>query len=106
MIDWTRVTELQNEFGKSDFDEIVEIFLEEVEQLIKKLGNDADRSNLRNDLHFLKGSALNLGFSNLAILCQAGETEASQGQADSVDLSAIIQSYNKSKKVFQDGLVS
>ena len=37
MIDWTRVSELRDEVGAEDFDEVVELFLEEVDEAIKIL---------------------------------------------------------------------
>ncbi|WP_442970022.1 hypothetical protein [Roseovarius sp. ZX-A-9] len=37
MIDWSRVAELRSEIGAEDFDEVVELFLEEVEAEISVL---------------------------------------------------------------------
>ena len=34
MIDWARVSELRDEVGEGDFDEVVELFLEEVDEAI------------------------------------------------------------------------
>ena len=42
------------------------------------------------DLHFIKSSALNLGFSNLSALCQAGERQAASGEAGGVDLAPVF----------------
>ena len=39
MIDWPRVTELREEVGAEDFEEVVEIFLEEVEERIETYGS-------------------------------------------------------------------
>jgi HPt (histidine-containing phosphotransfer) domain-containing protein len=55
-------------------------------------------------LHFLKGSALNLGFSLLAQLCQDGEKVASAGNGAQVDLINVATAYELSKTAFQDGL--
>ena len=41
-----------------------------------KLSADADRQDLESTVHFLKGSALNLGFSHFSTLCQENETAA------------------------------
>lgn len=57
-------------------------------------------SDLEAHLHFLKGSALNLGFAQFADLCQAGETAAAQGRSESVDLGAIITVYDSARAVF------
>ena len=103
MIDWNRISELQADIGADEFDEIVCLFLEEVETEIDDLRSGAARDNLEAQLHFLKGSALNLGFSDFAGLCQSGETAAAQGCADQVDLNAIVASYEQSRVVFAAG---
>lgn len=99
MIDWPRVKELRDEVGAEDFDEVVEIFLEEVEGVIEKL-RGGDRSKLEQDLHFLKGSAMNLGFDDFSSLCQVGERESALGNATTVDLDEIIGKYEVSKTTF------
>jgi HPt (histidine-containing phosphotransfer) domain-containing protein len=58
---------------------------------------------LESLLHFLKGSALNLGFSDLALLCQTGERLAAQGDI-STDLNQIRAVYAASKMAFTAGL--
>ncbi len=68
MIDWTRVSELRDEIGAEDFGEIVEIFLEEVEEEISALRDGVENEALEAKLHFLKGSALNLGFADFATI--------------------------------------
>ncbi|WP_264211807.1 Hpt domain-containing protein [Leisingera thetidis] len=103
MIDWPRVTELREEVGAEDFGEVVEIFLEEVEEVIGKL-HDGDRSQLEQDLHFLKGSALNLGFEDFSALCLDGERKSAQGQAQGVDVASIIAKFQDSKSAFLAGL--
>jgi len=50
MIDWAE-----------DFDEVVELFLEEVDEAIVALRDLTDLSELEPQCHFLKGSALNIG---------------------------------------------
>lgn len=104
MINWDRVNELREEIGAEDFAEVVDLFLEEVEQVIEKLRDAPDVNTLGEDLHFLKGSALNLGFRSFSGLCQAGETASSEGAAGSVDLPEILMNYETSKKAFQAGL--
>jgi len=99
MIDWPRVKELREEVGAEDFDEVVELFLEEVEEVIGKL-RGGDRGQLEQDLHFLKGSALNLGFEDFSRLCMDGERQSASGAQDGVDLSEIIQSFESSKAGF------
>ncbi|ATG37399.1 MULTISPECIES: Hpt domain-containing protein [Phaeobacter] len=99
MIDWSRAKELHEEVGPEDFSEVVEIFLEEVEGVIEKL-RSPDLATLEQDLHFLKGSALNLGFRQFSRLCQEGERRSAQGESKEVDTAAIIASYENSKEEF------
>ena len=100
MIDWSRVEELREEIGAEDFDEVVEIFLEEVEEVIEVISGPVPQDKIEEHLHFLKGSALNLGFADFSELCQAGETAAAQGDYDGIDLSAVVANYKKSKAEF------
>jgi HPt (histidine-containing phosphotransfer) domain-containing protein len=100
MIDWAQVNTLRDDVGKDDFSEIVEIFIEEVEEVINRLRNTSSLDTLGDDLHFLKGSALNLGFSVFSDHCQKGETAAAAGKAAQVDVSAILSSYDTSKTLF------
>jgi len=100
MIHWSRISELREEVGAEDFEEIIEIFLEEVEEVIERLKQGADVQSLEQDLHFLKGSALNLGFEGFSKLCQDGETQSAQGNAANVDLHTILANYEDSKGQF------
>ena len=104
MIDWDRVNELRDEIGAEDFAEVVEIFLEEVEEEITKLRSVTDKSTLESPLHFLKGSALNLGFEAFSQLCQAGETAAATGAGDTVDIAQVLKCYDASKANFLSAL--
>lgn len=71
MIDWLRMSELREEIGQDGFDEVVDVFLEEAEEVVDRLLKAQVPTH--EDLHFLKGSALNLGFVSVAQLCQEGE---------------------------------
>lgn len=71
MIDWERVAELQEEVGAEDFQDVVALFCEEVEDALARLGSDHQKD--AETLHFLKGSALNLGFETMAALCRQAE---------------------------------
>lgn len=101
MIEWSRVKELRDEVGAEDFDEVVDLFLEEVEEVIERLRGTAQPDQLEGDLHFLKGSALNLGFQDFSKLCQIGESRSARGEAPLVDVGEIISSFETSKTVFQ-----
>lgn len=104
MIDWNRVTELREEIGAEDFGEVVEIFLEEVEAEISQLKDLVPQDALEAKLHFLKGSALNLGFTDFASMCQTGEICAAQKAFDQIDLPDILATYDRSKSVFLSSL--
>ena len=104
MIQWARVMELREEIGAEDFDEVVDLFLEEVEEVINRLRLNADLAQLEQDLHFLKGSALSFGFSSFSNLCQIGEQKSAQGAANTVDLKGIIAEFDQSKTQFVTNL--
>ena len=104
MITWSRVDELADEIGADDFAEVVALFLDEVEGELDRLYDLTDANALERTLHFLKGSALNLGFGEFSSMCLEGEQKSAQGEAGSVDLSAIIANFQASKSAFLTGL--
>ncbi|SDD65350.1 Hpt domain-containing protein [Ruegeria marina] len=104
MINWPRVAQLKDEVGTEDFGEVVQLFLEEVDEVIDRLRNNSDPASLAGDLHFLKGSALSLGFESFSAMCQDGERMAAAGQASEVDLGAIIRNFEQSRDTFQADL--
>lgn len=71
MIDWERVAELREEVGAEAFGEVVALFLEETDAVIATLARSTDDEEIRASLHFVKGSALNLGFAKVAELCRS-----------------------------------
>lgn len=103
MIDWARVRELKEEIGEEDFAEVAEMFIAEVEEVIDRLRATPDPTQFEEDLHFIKSSALNLGFAHLSTLCQDGEHKAASGNAESVDLAPVFASYAASKAAFVSG---
>jgi len=106
MIDWAQVRTLRGEVGEEAFDEVVELFLEEVEEVVTRLRNSPNTASFEEDLHFLKGSAMNLGFVDFAALCQEGEATAAAGRADELDLAPILDSFDASKAVFTQQLTT
>ncbi|WP_172327722.1 Hpt domain-containing protein [Mangrovicoccus sp. HB161399] len=98
MLDWTRIEELRDEVGADAFAEVVELFLEEVGGVLDRL--DPGSATLEEDLHFLKGAALNLGFAKLAGLCREGEL-AARAKAPP-DLWALRACYAQSHADFFD----
>ncbi len=73
MINWDRVKELRREIGTEAFEEVIELFLDEVETGLAELRDDMSAVERAALLHFLKGSALNLGFAVFAELCETAE---------------------------------
>ncbi len=100
MIDWQRVDVLQSEVGEDGFLEVVELFLEETDDVIARLSEVPYRGRLSADLHFLKGSALNLGFTELADICAECERHVNSGEVGKIDLATLSQIYQKSKAEF------
>lgn len=100
MINWAQVNELRDEVGAEDFEEVVALFLEEVQEIIDELRGAPNSGELESKMHFLKGSALNLGFKDFSDLCAAGEKAAADGRADEVDVSGVLTCYDTSRGVF------
>lgn len=104
MIHWPRVNQLRNEVGADEFDEVVQIFMDEVQEVISKLREDTSRTEIEQNLHFLKGSALSLGFDRFSKLCQDGERKAAAGEGSDVNLAEIYSEFDQSRSVFEAGL--
>ena len=101
MIDWTRVAQLRDEIGAEDFDEVAELFLMEVEDTLARLDGASDNpAQMQEYLHFLKGSALNLGFKMVSDLCSQGETDASNRDM-SIDVDQLKSLYSDSRALFE-----
>ena len=104
MIDWQRVTTLRDEIGAEDFEEGVPMFLEEVEAVTDELRTQPDISTLEEHMHFLKGSAVSLGFAAFSDMCHDGEAMAAAGNGAQIDVPAILDCYTASKDAFLTGL--
>lgn len=100
MIDWQRVSALREEVGAEDFDEVVELFLKEVDGEMEGLHSAQNQGQLGEKLHFLKGSALSLGFRQFSSLCKKGEAALSGESGTEVDLSELVTCYRQSREEF------
>ena len=98
LIDWDRVTELREEVGAEDFADIAVMFLEEVGEVIARLASAPEAGRMEADMHFLKGSAANLGFAAMAALCSAAEQAAAAGRP--VDPGPVIACHADSRAAF------
>lgn len=99
MIDWNRVIELREEVGPTEFEPVLELFVDEVEEIVMRLSTD-DAGKLERDLHFLKGSAWNLGFAVFGALCQASEVKVLHGALSDVSIDDLVKCYSTSKQAF------
>jgi HPt (histidine-containing phosphotransfer) domain-containing protein len=104
MIDWKRVEELRAEIGTNGFAEVADMFLEEADQAVRKLSGGLPGDEVEAQLHFLKGSALNLGLADLALICQDGERKAAAGYGALVDLGQVARVYHASRAGLLHGL--
>jgi HPt (histidine-containing phosphotransfer) domain-containing protein len=96
MLNETRIKELKTEVGEDDFIEVVELFCEEVEDILNTLPATA-RVSLPEKLHFLKGSALNIGLDVVGDLCRAEELRLGSDPDAMPDIEAIRKAYVASK---------
>jgi HPt (histidine-containing phosphotransfer) domain-containing protein len=104
MIDWKRVAELKEEIGADGFAEVTDMFLGEAEGAVRALVAGLAPDDVEGQLHFLKGSALNLGFSDLAAICQEGERKAAAGQGAAVDTAQLAAIWRASHASLLGGL--
>lgn len=104
MIDWKRVEELREEIGADGFVEVADMFLEEAEGAVRALVSGLPADEVEGQLHFLKGSALNLGLSDLAAICHEGERKAAAGQGNAVDAAQVAAIYRASRARLLGGL--
>ncbi len=96
MIDRNRIAELRDEVGEEDFRDVLGIFFEEVGETLDALHAGHGEDTLRN-LHFLKGSALNIGMIEVSRLCGEGESILREAPSATIDVNAIKSAYETAK---------
>lgn len=106
MIDWKRVDELRMEIGTDGFVEVADMFLEEADQAVRLLLSGLPSGEIEGQLHCLKGSALNLGLTDLASICQDGERKAAAGYGALVDTGQVAAVYRASRGILLAGLAN
>jgi HPt (histidine-containing phosphotransfer) domain-containing protein len=97
MIDTERLAELREEVGAEDLAEVVALFCEEVEETLDRIRRHPS-GNLGEDLHFLKGSALNIGMSEVGQLCLAAEKSWRSDTSNPPDLAPIMHAFRKARQ--------
>ncbi len=70
MIDWERIEDLRREVGQKDFADVVGLFFEEIDCSLPEVFELTEPDEIRDLLYFIRDSALNLGFFELARLCE------------------------------------
>jgi len=101
MIDWDRVAELRDEIGAEDLATVIEMFLEEVAEKLQEVVGGSSKASLSEDMHFLRSSALNIGFVELAKMCATVEDKADTGHLNA-DITAISACYDASAKELRE----
>lgn len=96
MLDTARITELKAEIGEDDFAEVVALFCEEVEDVLAAL-DDTPSPALGGQLHFLKGSAQNIGLTAVVELCLAEEARLRADPVSRPDTGALRAAYSAGK---------
>ncbi len=105
MIDWKQARQLQEDVGKEEMAEVVELFLLEVDEAVEALQKDyagmssTDRSAA---FHFLKGCASNLGFKAFGDECAQCEEITKAGDEPDCQVSDIVVIYENSKQQFSE----
>ena len=97
-MDFARLNELRDEVGEDALDEVLEMFLEETDDIAARLAAGIPSSEMCAAMHFMKGAALNIGFDELAGLCQTAETQAGRNPDAEIDIAAILSCYAASKE--------
>ena len=87
MIDWIRIDELRDEVGQEALEN-----LQRADTVI----------TLLDQLHFLQGSALNLGFSNFAAICRNEENSLQKDPSHKVEIDKIYGAFSSSKQQFYE----
>ena len=96
MINRARIQELKEEVGEDDLIEVIELFCEEVEEVLKAL-DSTTQGEMPGQLHFLKGSAMNIGLDAVSELCKAEELRLRTDPNAPADIAAIRSAYAASK---------
>lgn len=101
MVNWDRITELQEEVGEDDLAEVLVLFCEEVEEALGALAT-TDAAKLKGHLHFLKGSAMNIGLDQVSTLCREAEQSLTSDPNAIVSVDTIRSAYQSARTELQD----
>lgn len=102
-VDWQRVDDLASEIGSDAIIEVVAMFLDETDAVIARLATTLPTAD---DFHFLKGSALSLGLTEFAALCEKGELQAKHGAGVDDMRAETIACYDAAKSALLAGIAT
>lgn len=102
MIDWPRICELRDEIGNADFEDVMRLFFEEFEEALATIQSLSDAHAVAAAVHFLKGSALNIGFEQVSTLCSALESSGTEKLSRDTEIQIIASAYHESKSAYFD----
>ncbi|MCC5992898.1 MAG: Hpt domain-containing protein [Rhodobacteraceae bacterium] len=103
MIDWARVRELYEEIGADAFEEVLDLFCEEVAEGLISLEAATTPADQSAAFHFLKGAALNLGIDDISRQCAQGEATNATGTLDAAACADVLAGFPLRMDALQDG---
>src|SRR5690606_16806014 len=104
LIDMARLQELMEEIGGEDLSAIADMFLDETDGAITRIIRSESGPELGEDLHFLKGCALNLGLAALAGICHDAERCNACGRTAPLNPVIFLAVYDASKRALRAAL--
>ncbi|WP_157971011.1 Hpt domain-containing protein [Pseudogemmobacter bohemicus] len=104
LIDLARLQELMEEIGGEDLASITDLFLDETDTVISRIVNAGAGPQMAEDLHFLKGCALNLGLAALAGICHDAERCNACGRITPLNPVIFLAVYDASKLALRAAL--
>ncbi|QBY02103.1 Hpt domain-containing protein [Rhodophyticola sp. CCM32] len=93
MIDLNRLADLRSEIGEEGFTEVADLFVEEMRGAMDHLIRNP-LAVTQDDLHFLRGSAANLGLTGFVTCCATAEQRICASKP--VDIPALVKTYEAS----------
>lgn len=97
MIDENSLKTLENEIGSEDFEEVVHLFIAEMDEAMSQIDQSQQAGTLSDTFHFLKGASLNLGLTDFSALCVSGEVATKEGRNEEIDLAIFASTYQASR---------
>ena len=100
MIDWERVRTLHDDLGEEGFAAVVALYFEETDAAFGRLAAAATAREAEQAFHFLRSSALNMGFADLAEICARAERRAVAGAPTRDEAVAARAAYDPARTAF------